>query len=600
MRFIFCYLLYFIFSINNAVSQKDAVDSFQYYANNNGDSILISRLIDYCFNHKQDQSELSKEFSEKALEQSEKIGFKAGQARSLINLGAIEVVKANYPAALQYYLDALKFWEDLDSQRGIMMAKNNIGQVYGFLKNKTLQYKNLQEALSIASKNNFLDGLALANTNLSLYYAAINDFRTAFNYQYQAIQAFIGQHKMNEAATGYTNLGGYQFYLSHLDSALIYYEESKRIGDSLGNKFILCLSLANIAEVYENQHKIPAAIEFYNRSLEYAKSENLKEQLLFCYGQLAGIYEREADYANANTYLKAYQKIKDSVYNANSSQQLNELQIKYETAKNEKALQQQKFANTKKQYWIIGLVLIILASVIIAASIYKRNQLKQQQKLQEVVMKQQDLATQAIIAAEENERQRIATDLHDGVGQLMSAAKMNLSGFEEKLALMNEADKLSYQKIIALVDESCREVRQVSHNMMPNALLKAGLGNAVKDFIDKIDSKILKVNLYVEGLQERLNENVETILYRVIQECVNNVIKHSGANHLEISIIKDQDGIAMSIEDNGKGLDLNELVKSQGIGMKNIRARVGYLKGTVDFDTSPGKGMLVAIHIPNS
>jgi signal transduction histidine kinase len=180
----------------------------------------------------------------------------------------------------------------------------------------------------------------------------------------------------------------------------------------------------------------------------------------------------------------------------------------------------------------------------------------------------------------------------------MSAAKMNLSSIESRLDFNNEEDKIAFEKIVNLVDESCKEVRTVSHNMMPNALLKSGLSSAVKEFIDKIDSRVLQVNLYSEGLNERLDSNVETVLYRVVQECVNNVIKHSGASELDISLIKDADGIAATIEDNGKGFVVADKEKADGIGLKNIRTRIEYLKGTVDFDSAPGRGTLVAIHVP--
>ena len=218
--------------------------------------------------------------------------------------------------------------------------------------------------------------------------------------------------------------------------------------------------------------------------------------------------------------------------------------------------------------------------------------------LQSEVMKQQDLATKAVINAEENERKRIAAELHDGVGQMMSAAKMNLSAIENEIIFKDEAQRVYFDKVIGMVDESCKEVRSVSHQMMPNALLKSGLSSAVKEFLDKIDNRIIKINLYTEGLQQRLDSNTETVLYRVIQECVNNVIKHSGANNLDISLIKDADGVSATVEDNGKGFDSNDKQKFEGIGLKNIRSRVAFLKGTVDFDSSPGKGTLVAIHVP--
>ena len=104
----------------------------------------------------------------------------------------------------------------------------------------------------------------------------------------------------------------------------------------------------------------------------------------------------------------------------------------------------------------------------------------------------------------------------------------------------------------------------------------------------------------MRGLNERLDENTEIVLYRVLQECVNNVIKHSGASQLDIALIKDQDGISISIEDNGKGFNPAELSEDAGIGLKNMKARIDYLNGTIDFDSAPGKGTLVAIHIPSA
>ena len=158
--------------------------------------------------------------------------------------------------------------------------------------------------------------------------------------------------------------------------------------------------------------------------------------------------------------------------------------------------------------------------------------------------------------------------------------------------------KKSFNKVVSLIDESCKEVRSVSHNMMPNALLKSGLASAVREFIHQIDTRVLKVNLYAEGLNERIDANIETVLYRVIQECVNNVIKHADANQLDISLIKDNDGIAATIEDNGKGFNSKDKTNFGGLGLKNIETRILFLKGTVEWDSQIGKGTLIAIHVP--
>jgi signal transduction histidine kinase len=214
------------------------------------------------------------------------------------------------------------------------------------------------------------------------------------------------------------------------------------------------------------------------------------------------------------------------------------------------------------------------------------------------LMIQQQLATKAVLEAEENERQRIAKDLHDSVGQMMSAAKMNLSAFESEISFQDNEQQMAFGRIIQLVDESCKEVRNVSHNMMPNALLKSNLASAVREFIDKLDQRKLQVQLYTEGLDERLDSNIETVLYRVIQECVNNVIRHASATSMDVSLIKDQDGISATVEDNGSGFDTADKQKLNGMGLKNITTRIEYLKGTVEFDSTPGKGTVVALHVP--
>jgi signal transduction histidine kinase len=281
------------------------------------------------------------------------------------------------------------------------------------------------------------------------------------------------------------------------------------------------------------------------------------------------------------------------------------METKYQAAKKDKEIAQEKKENirkeyelVKKQYWLYGTIGLALLGGLLGYSWYRRYRLRQEKKLQDEVIRQQDLATRAVIVAEENERKRIAAELHDGVGQMMSAAKMNLSAFENELQFTSEQQKQSFDKTLSLIDESCKEVRSVSHQMMPNALLKSGLASAIKEFLDKIDSRVIKINLHTEGLNERLDSNTETVLYRVIQECVNNVIKHSGATLLDISLINDKDGISATVEDNGRGFDINDKQKFDGIGLKNIVTRIQYLKGTIDFDAAPGKGTLVAIHVP--
>jgi len=328
-----------------------------------------------------------------------------------------------------------------------------------------------------------------------------------------------------------------------------------------------------------------------------AEKNMLEAKLPMIYKAMAANYEASGNFKKAAAVYKTMNDLKDKLYENANPQAVAEIQTKYETEKKEKQIQQQQFAIARHNYWLVGIIVLLLLGGLLVYTLYHRYQLKQESRLKNEILHQQQIATKAVLEAEERERQRIAQDLHDGIGQMMSAAKMNLSAIENEIPFKHEDQKLKFDKIIGLVDESCKEVRAVSHHMMPH-VLKSGLGTALRAFIDKVDNNVLKIDLYYSGLQERLDTNVETILYRVIQECVNNVIKHAAASHLTISLIKDADGLSATIEDNGIGVNTNKKNGDGVIGLKNIRTRIEYLKGSVDFDTRPGNGTLVAIHVP--
>jgi len=311
---------------------------------------------------------------------------------------------------------------------------------------------------------------------------------------------------------------------------------------------------------------------------------------------MSNAWEAKGNLLKSLQYKNEMLILKDSISNIEHKQTINILKDNYAAEKQAKEYIIQKAKIAKQQFIIIGISIVSIFIITILTLINKRKQYLLNTKMQSAILEHKSIAANAILEAEEKERKRIASDLHDGIGQMMSAVKMNLSGLATKINWQNTHEKNLLDKSIALVDESCKEVRTVSHNLMPNALLKSGLSSAVKTFLDRIDHQKLKVHLYTEGLEQRLNNNIEIVLYRAIQEIVNNVIKHANANHLDISLIKDTDGINCTIEDNGIGFSPTKI--QAGIGLKNIKSRIDYLNGTVEWDTAIGKGTLVAIHIP--
>ena len=398
-------------------------------------------------------------------------------------------------------------------------------------------------------------------------------------------------------AVAYTEIGKAQFEEKKFKAALLNYREAEKIYDTVAYMAHQDALHVFMGDAYIELKEADSAGLHYQKALQLAADSKDLEELSSAYYGLYKTGRLQHNFQVALGYLEKYDSVKDVIATDEQLAKVAEMTEKYETEKKEHTIQQQQFELAKKNYFLFGSGALLVLISLLSYSYYRRYKLRQEKKLQSEIIKQQDLSTRAVLQAEEGERRRIALELHDGVGQLMSAAKMNLSAIENEIPFTSINQKAAYEKSMALVDESCKEVRTVSHQMMPNALLKRGLASAIREFVEKIDTRVLKVDLYSEGLNERIDTNTETVLYRVVQECVNNVIKHSGANHLDISLIKDNDGISITIEDNGKGFDTSRK-DQQGIGLQNIETRITYLKGTVEFNSTPGQGTLIAIHVP--
>ena len=488
------------------------------------------------------------EYEKMAIGLADKYQDKRSLAIFQSKLANLYFEEGNFELAEKNFVQAISLHEAINLQKTI--AATYIGHGKSLLKlNKLVQAKtDLDKGLSIAINQKSAVDKRNAYEALTEYYIRINESDKAIRTQKQYIA--VKDSLLNENNNKQIN-----------ELNTIYQTQKKE-------QQILLLDKQNLIQGLElNKSKL----ELENESLENDKKAfKINEQSLILQKNKVVIAQKQTE-----TKAKAQQ-------------------IKLLATQNEV----QKLELLKRNIFLAVIISILLISILLGYLFYNHNKLKQEARLQDEVIKQQDLSTKAVLSAEENERKRISGELHDGLGQMFSAVKMNLSALTEDLSFKNEQSEKVFKKTLNLVDESCKEVRSISHQMAPNVLLKSGLATAVRDFINKIDARKLKINLETFGLQERLDQNVETVLYRVIQETVNNVIKHAGANSLDIQLTKDEEGINAMIEDNGKGFDTNQLEQFEGIGLKNIRSRVEYLKGTVDFSSTPGAGTLVAIYIP--
>ena len=208
----------------------------------------------------------------------------------------------------------------------------------------------------------------------------------------------------------------------------------------------------------------------------------------------------------------------------------------------------------------------------------------------------QELLLKTIIETQEEERERMSKDLHDGLGQTLAAIKLNLQAIKNKKAVTEEESN----RIDRLLNVSIEQLRDICFSASPKVLSEFGLIQGVEELIERTQSEQLKVNFEHSDSLPSLNKSLETAIYRIIQEFINNSIKHSEAETIQITITENKDHILLNLLDDGKGFELKDLMIHRGQGLKNINSRVKSLGGIVDFNSGRDKGTAFSISFPKS
>jgi signal transduction histidine kinase len=537
--------------------------------------------------------------AEQGLELASKLKDSLAYAELSRNMGVSYYFKGDYEKAATLFYTAARIYEQANKNKPLAYVYNDIAKL--FRKNRDLKRAagNYEKALSIFRLLNDSSGIQMIPNESGVVYEYQGNYPEALKRYRASLQIATQLNDEMGKSWSYNFIAGIYVLQNKFELAEDYHLRALAIRQTLQDTFSLALSYSDLGILYSAWSKPERATYYFEESNRIAERMGYRELLSNNYAEMSKLANVNGDYKTALDYYTWHTQLKDSIFSSQKNRQVEELSTLYETNKKEQQISLQQETIRKRNTLAGVFAALLILSVLLAFLVYNRYKWKQQAKMQSEILNQQELATRSVLEAEEKERSRIAKDLHDGVGQMMSAARMNLSSFYNNVQIQDEAQNKSLYNIIQLVDESCKEVRAVSHSMMPAALLSKGLPDAVDELISKISSNTLTVSFHSEGFDQRLDSNTETIIYRVMQECVNNIIKHAEATELDIALIRDNDGISVTIEDNGKGFEYNASNEDEGIGLKNIRSRVLFLKGTVDFDSAPGKGTLVAIHIPS-
>lgn len=344
-----------------------------------------------------------------------------------------------------------------------------------------------------------------------------------------------------------------------------------------------------------NAGKTEEALQFANESKNIFVEMGDFPMLKKSYQLLEVINESKGDYKNAYLALSEYVDISDSIFTQQSLQQINDLNVKYETSEKERIIAEKDLTLTRKNANMRMLVISLIAiGSILLLSIFLYIQRKKTYQQNLVTLKrEQDISLlKALMTGEEKERNRLARELHDGLGGILAAAQMHMSSYK---AVGNASDTDNKTKAEELISQAAVESRRIAHNLLPETLLRFGLNTALQEYCRSItESKLLLVEYQSSGLAARMEQSVELSIYRIVQELINNIVKHAGAKEALVQVQQTGQRLAITVEDDGKGF---APAKTNGIGLSNINSRISYLNGTIDIQTGQQKGTSVFIEI---
>jgi two-component system, NarL family, sensor kinase len=599
--FKFLLFIFFASSCHAGLAQTNKVDSLESLlrskVSTDQQKARIHNLISLELRTKDFKK--SKEHAKQAVELAIAAGDKSEQAKGLLNTGLTYYFEGIHEEAMKYYLQALKIYEEGNDTSGRIATLNELGTLEK--KNQDLRNseKHLQEALSLSQSLNDSSLIAHSMNNIGHLYELKGDLDKAMDYY--KVSAIIKENlgSLYDASFNYDNIANVLSKQGNYKEATQYYQKEIAIFKKLNDRANYAIAINNLGEMHKMKGDYKQAAVYFEQALQISNAIRYKDLSSHICNMLSETYKSQHNYQKAYDYMVLGTSLRDSIFNEQRSKQLLDMQTKYETEKKEnqiRLLEQQNeikdFGLRQNRLFILGLIMVLLGLIIVGYLWKNRMTLKQRAELESTRATLREAQLEAVIASQEEERKRFAADLHDGLGQIISALRLNLSKENpDHSAVTHALDLLNHMNV---------EIRNIAFNLMPQALMKEGLEEALREFATRLN-RSGDINITVNSFNSTadLDNEKKIAIYRICQEWVNNAIKYSECKYINLQVVHHPDELVITIEDDGKGFDTSTLTLGQGNGWKNINSRLALIKGNLDIDSQPGRtGTTMIIAVP--
>ncbi|MCG6186262.1 tetratricopeptide repeat-containing sensor histidine kinase [Maribellus maritimus] len=636
-------ILFCLFVIHSH-AQNSTIDSLNSLLNSTTDKFETAKInLELSKLYEGIDLQKGKEFAKKAEQFNNNDSLKAEASNQL---GRFYFFMADMDSAVYYFIKAKETLSKLNDDKRVAIINISLGAVQLRQGDYNGTIKTLTESAAYFEENGDKLNAAKCYSNISTALAELENFEQAIDYNKRALDVFETQNLFSFQLITLPNLAAQHYKNGDTLKAIGYNLEAEELAEKKGNKRSLSIIYNNLGSIYldtapakakgylektiqlKNELNLKAGIEVTLGNLGYLSMKNgdyktaisyykqvagivKGKQLVFAYNQLKDCYNKLSQPAKALVYSEKSQQLNDSILNAENKKIFTEIQTKYETEKKEKEIfelqtknlevEVKKNRNRNLLFIVLGILAatIFIVYLLLKSSTRKRIVAEQNLKIkqQEItqILKTQELnGIDAIISAQEEERSRIADDLHDNLGSKIATLKLYIE--ELKTSKSNGKEEL-IEKLKSLSDETYKEVRKIAHNKNFGALINQGLIPSIKTIAREISiSEKLQIDVININVNKRIKNNIEIQVFRSVQELLTNIIKHAEATEAIIQFSEDDNRLNIMVEDNGKGFSLNEV--KIGLGLTNIEKRIENIDGNIVVDSTPGNGTTVILNIP--
>ncbi|MGS2763272.1 tetratricopeptide repeat-containing sensor histidine kinase [Sinomicrobium sp. M5D2P9] len=529
-----------------------------------------------------------------------------------LNAAALYGVNGDIRKQQEQYLELIPLFVQLKDTSNLALSYRNLGVIFFNKKQYSTALEYYTKALEThneSDKNDYYFGTRHLDIALCL---SEMDSLEPMEYYLKEAESILNSNSdtVDQIAQLYYLKGELAFKQESYKEAELLYDTSLKIAREFKNLHYMSNAIIGLVNVYEIR-------EQYHKALTYARQYyQLGSDLKDFHFQLLGLEKlgeleyKLHHYPESHNYFTEYIRVSDSLNEVELTKTMHELDKQYESARKEKQIANLQYEMEAAELRLVRnqmgilLLLITVAGLLIISVLYYlyykkgKTLIAQQKRVHQLKMdtlhQQHKISLlYATINGEEHERSRIAKDLHDGLGGLLSGIKLSLSNSVKDME--ETPSRKNVSKALTHMDEAIDELRTIAQSLMPQVLNIQGLGEAVKQFCNKISRPGLTLTCQVIHVSDNIPKDKQVTIYRIIQELVNNALKHAEATHIFVQLQQRDDKLFLTVEDNGKGFDPKTAIHKNGLGMSSLKARVELLEGEMDVHSSPQTGTSVNI-----